>query len=161
MALQHALEQEQAVALRRQQPSAPPSSWRVLDLDRLPGLPCMPTLNGWLLEYGVVYLVRSREEAAAASRALSGCALDLVSFHLPWAAAVQLPQQQALLAFSLPADLHDARAAAAAEGVQRRLRGRLQGLQRQQQGAAAGSWRGLWGDAAMSVERLAPRPINL
>eukprot|EP00955_Chlamydomonas_euryale_P113239 366203-Chlamydomonas_euryale.AAC.15 len=42
-----------------------------VNLERLRGLPLMPTLNGWLLGYPALYLVRSVDEAQAAARALS------------------------------------------------------------------------------------------
>jgi hypothetical protein len=47
-----------------------------LDLGRLQ-LPAMPTLNGLLLGYPLVYHVRDQAGAAAASRALSGAQLSL------------------------------------------------------------------------------------
>lgn len=45
--------------------------WPVIDMGTLQGLPLMPTLNGWLLGYPVVYHVASREDAATAGRVLS------------------------------------------------------------------------------------------
>ena len=55
------------------------TDWPVVDLGEVPALPCMPTLNGWLLGYPVVYIVAGREAAAAAARALSGAALRRVA----------------------------------------------------------------------------------
>ena len=42
-----------------------------IDLERLPGLPLMPTLNGLLLGYPVVYAVATAEESQKAARCLS------------------------------------------------------------------------------------------
>lgn len=46
-------------------------------LDSCPDLPAMPTLNGLLLGYPVVYYVRDHQEAAVASRMLSASQLKL------------------------------------------------------------------------------------
>ena len=43
------------------------TSWPVLVLGDVQGLPCMPTLNGWLLDYPAVYWVQDYDEAVAAS----------------------------------------------------------------------------------------------
>jgi hypothetical protein len=49
----------------------------IIKLDSYPGLPAMPTLNGFLLGYPVVYYVRDLGEAGAASRLLSASVLQL------------------------------------------------------------------------------------
>lgn len=104
--------------------SSPPRAWPVLDLGSVPGLPCMPTLNGWLLGYPVMYLVGSYEEASKASMLLSASQLHLFTVRLPCLALQQLRQRQEqraaagrgvevgswaeaqLMAFSVPAELH-------------------------------------------------------
>jgi hypothetical protein len=53
------------------------TDWDVLDLEDLVGLPAMPTLNGMLLGYPVVYWVQGYEEAVSASRELSMSKLQL------------------------------------------------------------------------------------
>jgi len=58
------------------------TSWPVLVLDNVQGLPCMPTLNGWLLGYPVVYWVRDYDQSVAASRALSCCVLKRYSLFV-------------------------------------------------------------------------------
>ena len=58
------------------------TGWPVLVLDDVQGVPCMPTLNGWLLGYPVVYWVRDYDEAGAASRALSCCVLKRYSLFV-------------------------------------------------------------------------------
>ena len=50
----------------------------VVDLNQCTGLPIMPTLSGWLLEYAGVYLA-SAEDAAALAAALSQQTLQLCS----------------------------------------------------------------------------------
>ncbi|EFJ46847.1 hypothetical protein VOLCADRAFT_92743 [Volvox carteri f. nagariensis] len=52
-------------------------------LDELPDLPLQPTLQGLLLGYPLVYDVRSREEAAAASRCLATQGLVLYRLVAP------------------------------------------------------------------------------
>ena len=49
-----------------------------VDLDQCTGLPIMPTLSGWLLEYAAVYLA-SAEDAAGLAAALSQQTLLLCS----------------------------------------------------------------------------------
>ena len=85
----------------------------VLDLDSIQGLPLMPTMNGWLLGYPVIYLLADAEEAALASRALSSSALLLHRVMLacrePLIVAPQglsrAGQADVLCAFSLPEEL--------------------------------------------------------
>jgi hypothetical protein len=85
--------------------------WPVLCLDAIPGLPALPTLNGWLLEYPAVYLVHTLEEAAAASKALSSDKLQLHMLRAQLASKVcsQLRTGDAshvLCAFSVPEAMH-------------------------------------------------------
>lgn len=54
----------------------------LLELDDIPGLPCMPTLNGWLLGYPAVYWVQDIESALLASRCLSSSQLHLFSIKV-------------------------------------------------------------------------------
>jgi hypothetical protein len=49
----------------------------LLDLGAIPGLPLMPTLNGLLLGYPVVYQLSDAQQAERASRALSSSVLLL------------------------------------------------------------------------------------
>jgi hypothetical protein len=142
-------------------------------MDAVPGLPCMPTLNGWLLGYPVVYLVGSYEEAAAASRALSACTLSRFAVRLPCAA---LPGganpgaggggggggggdgDGALLAFTAPQELHGHALDAAAAAIVASIGG----------AAAAGAAgapafpAGLWaGRPALTVEAVGPGAVSL
>jgi hypothetical protein len=84
----------------------------------------MPTLNGWLLGYPVIYCVCGYEDAAKASRLLSAGRLHLFTIRLPCTALRQLTGQHtagnvsstgrrlvvntSLLAFSVPEELHTA-----------------------------------------------------
>lgn len=64
-----------------------PGQWPIIDMGQIRGLPCMPTLNGWLLGYPVVYYVEGQEDATRASRMLSAARLRRLSVRLPCAAA--------------------------------------------------------------------------
>jgi hypothetical protein len=73
-------QQQEVAALPNGSSSGPtsPRGWLPnVKLDRYPGLPAMPTLNGILLGYPVVYYIRDLREAAVASRMLSGSQLKL------------------------------------------------------------------------------------
>jgi hypothetical protein len=67
-----------ATAASRMQQQGQQQVWLPhVKLDSCPGLPAMPTLNGLLLGYPVVYYVRDHQEAAVASRMLSASQLKL------------------------------------------------------------------------------------
>jgi hypothetical protein len=76
----------------------------------------LPTLNGWLLGYPVVYLVSTPADAELAARCLSSSVLQLAQFWLDadpsgWfaraagAAMAAWTPRQLLLAFSWPVGL--------------------------------------------------------
>jgi hypothetical protein len=123
----------------------------------------MPSLNGWLLGYPVVYLVGSYEEAAAASRALSMSQLHRFCVALVPAA---LPAQQlgsgggerkdALMAFTVPQELHTPELDAATAGLVASISHALESSS----GTAFPS--GLWqGPPTLFVEAAGPGAVSL
>eukprot|EP00775_Hariotina_reticulata_P005467 gene5467-5702_t len=73
------------------------ADWDVLDLSGFAGLPVMPTLNGILLGYPVVYWVQQYEEAVAASRELSMSRLQLYKITgIRWSVEAVGPQAVSL-----------------------------------------------------------------
>ena len=78
--------------------SAPAEVRRAVNLDLLSDLPLMPTLNGWLLGYPVVYYIRSADEAQAAARCLSSDALSVFRATLPSTAVASVRLQAIELA---------------------------------------------------------------
>lgn len=51
--------------------SLPAPGVAVVDLEQLVGLPVMPTLNGWLLGYPIIYVVKDVDESQLAAKCLS------------------------------------------------------------------------------------------
>lgn len=87
-------------------------------LDTIAGLPLLPTLNGWLLGYPVVFLIRSSEEAAFVAAALSstplllceafadfGCAKGTSGSPVAEKSSGSTAAGDALFSFTLPASL--------------------------------------------------------
>lgn len=143
-------------------------AWPTLDLEGVPGLPCLPTLNGWLLGYPIVYLVEDAAQACLAGRVLSASSLDLFRVKAAPAAPAAAGSDAAgargtrrdlladaepvdLLAFTLPSELRDA-------GVDVAVDGFVAELVRRQAGAAGEPW---WGELRLHVERMGPRPVAL
>lgn len=126
-------------------------------LDDCPGLPAMPTLNGLLLGYPVVYYVRDQEDAAVASRVLSRGELTLHRVLATCGAQLGAALSRAgadgdgdglvvvVMAFTVPAALMGC-ADAAPGAVVGRVRSKLQQLQQQAQRGA------LWKAVDLVVE---------
>ncbi|KAK9814822.1 hypothetical protein WJX72_012047 [[Myrmecia] bisecta] len=97
------------------QPSGAPCCPHI-NLSRLPGIPIMPTLSGWLLGYPVVYLVDS-DNVDLAARLLSSSALRLYKLQMtckplrdalvehPGLSSVETAGLDTLCSFSLPSML--------------------------------------------------------
>ncbi|GBF92156.1 hypothetical protein Rsub_04503 [Raphidocelis subcapitata] len=177
-----------AVERRLSPPRQAGVAWPVIDLAAVPGLPCMPTLNGWLLGYPVVYSVGSYEEAARASGALSAAQLHLFTVRARCAplgalcgadaaaaAARTRPQAGAqgrgadggnvLLSFTVPRELRsagvDAAAAALLDALRRAAR---RGSGGGGGGGGSGGERfpaGLWGEPTLAVEPAGPGAVSL
>jgi len=130
----------------------------------------MPTLNGWLLGYPVVYLVSSYEEAAKASRLLSAAPLRRFWLRLRCGALEQLNKEggagasqqsstssvgssneDVLMAFTVPEELHTPSVAAAVAALVARV------------GAACGAHPSVWcsGPPALAVESVGPGAVSL
>lgn len=80
-----------------------------VDLEQLAGLPVMPTLNGWLLGYPIIYVVKDVDEAQLAARCLSTtditvCQVKSKALTDSGKAAVTdlFPAELTLSAFSVP-----------------------------------------------------------
>jgi hypothetical protein len=113
----------------------------------------MPTMNGWLLGYPVVYQLADAEQAERASRALS--ASTLLLHRVTLRCRLQLGQQQAapgpggvLCAFSVPDEL-------LCEEVEGRIARWLDGLR-----AAAGR-AGVWAEPELVAMPVCPGPVAL
>jgi hypothetical protein len=147
---------------RRRGADQPP--WPVLSL-KSSRLPCMPTLNGWLLGYPVIYLVGSYQAAASASRQLSAAQLRRFSLRLACAALGPLAGGEAggaaaadvLLSFTVPAELHTPALDAAVSA----LVGFVAGLSIEGEGTGlfpAGAWSG---PPTLCVETVGPGAVSL
>jgi hypothetical protein len=115
----------------------------------------MPTMNGWLLGYPVVYQLQDAQAAERASRALSSSTLLLHRVRLR--CALQLAQQppvrgqgDALCAFSVPDEL------LACQEVLGGVARWFDALR-----AAAGRAAGVWGAPELVRASVGPGPVAL
>lgn len=134
-----------------------PGFSRIIDLSKIPGLPVMPTLNGLLLGYPVVYWVTGLDEAAAASRVLSASVLQL--FCVKAVCSCVGPTNQALMSFTVPAELCDAGVEKAVNGLRRKVQESAANCSLSDGCAALPA--GTWGEVVLAVEGVGPRPISL
>jgi hypothetical protein len=130
----------------------------LLDLNAIPDLPLMPTLNGLLLGYPVVYQLSDADQAERASRALSASVLLLhrvmLRCRMPLSGAAPGSQQAAaaqgasmLCAFSVPEEL--------ADSVQQRVGLWVEGLR------AAVAKADVWDGLEVVKMLVGPRPVAL
>lgn len=140
----------------------------LIKLGNCQNLPAMPTLNGFLLGYPVVYHVRDLQEAGVASRMLSAsqlqlhrvvatCAAQLTAVlqaaaenqRSNQAAAHQACDKVVLMSFTLPATAESADAQEKVQRTVHRLRGR--------QAELPDIWQGL----ELSVISVGPQAVSL
>jgi len=121
--------------------------------------PLLPTINGWLLQYPVVYVV-TPENASSAAAALSSAGLALFEMRMPCAAVswggagrggMDGSQPDVLYGYSAPAALADAVAAHDELGALRRRLADSEG--------SGGC--GVWGQPRLEVTARPPGPVAL
>lgn len=130
-----------------------------LRLHVLPGLPLLPTLNGWLLGYPVVYSVRTAHEVDVAARHLSSVSLLHCAAYADCSIVADVTPQGIdkldwLYAFTLPASLSTAADIEAMEW-------RPSGAPSDCSGTGTDASEGPWSAVQRRVEASAPRAIVL
>eukprot|EP00879_Flechtneria_rotunda_P004457 GHRR01004709.1.p1 GENE.GHRR01004709.1~~GHRR01004709.1.p1 ORF type:complete len:292 (+),score=86.10 GHRR01004709.1:583-1458(+) len=152
--------------LQAPQPAYNGSYMPLIDLGRMQGLPAMPTLNGLLLNYPIVYWVRNVEEACQASRILSSSRLQLFSVRGKCMSCSTVADgwlsdgiSGVLWSFTVPEHLYDEEVADSVQRFKHLVAARaLNGC--------AGFLGvdlavGLWQDVTMEVTVVGPGPVSL
>lgn len=134
-------------------------SWQlpIIHLRDVAGLPTMPTLNGFLLGYPVVYVVSDLQEAGVASRMLSAAQLKLHRLIATCAGQLSstlLPDsgmdRVVLMSFTLPETVVES------AGVEQKVQQIVQRLQERAQ-----QHPGLWKGVEVAVMSVGPQAISL